>query len=734
MDLTLLLALVGIIVTAIVPFIGYIYKSRKEFKNYYSVIWKNSSKLKAKDLLGERPYEEYYHERSIDSFLARTLERKRNTLIIGPPLSGKTRAAYNSLKKLKKSPNVLVPRSVNMSSFQLPKDYMFWKDKLIFIDDLQYYVEKQDSYHMLFRTAKEKNIPLVATCHSGREFKKVKNRLIEHNLDLDIIFGEDVFELEKISLDEGKKIAEKLQMKWDKVKFNGTIGSIFMRLSEMERRYDQCSNIEKTILLALRNLYLCGVYNDNSIFNIEWIKKLAGKYELEGKDFEWTGWLKSLEDKEFVKAARRNKIWAEDAYLEYIVKPETQSSNTDVFEEVIGVFSDEPQVLLMLGERVYDTGTVDVEISDYMKLSIKAFEKIIAKINKQEDELTYLKAQNYLGQSYWSLSRVENTLDNCRKSILFYNEVLKSLSPEQNPAEYAKIKNRIGNTFTAFAEVENKAENCKTAIDAYHDALRIFTLESDPQEYARVSNNLGGAYLILAEVTEPAVNYHKAARWFNESLKVRSLEDNPKNFATSKNNLANTYARLSEIEDTQGNLEKAIKCYEDVLKISTKEKNPLHYGLTLNNIGNAYSLLAVKKDKKLNSEKAVDAFEKALEARTIDKTPVLYANTMFNLGDAYLVLSEVEDKAENLDKAIESFIESLKVRTASDYPYQHAEVQFDLGRAYVRLAEIEDKSENYNKGIKAFDEALKIFTEESSPKVFEMIQQEIRRAKKIFFL
>ena len=109
-----------------------------------------------------------------------------------------------------------------------------------------------------------------------------------------------------------------------------------------------------------------------------------------------------------VKAARRNKIWAEDAYLEYIVKPETQKAQTaDVFEEVIGVFSDEPQVLLMLGERVYDTNS-GCEISDYMKLSIKAFEKIIAKINKQEDELTYLKAQNYLGQSYWSLSRVED--------------------------------------------------------------------------------------------------------------------------------------------------------------------------------------------------------------------------------------------------------------------------------------------------------------------------------------
>ena len=123
------------------------------------------------------------------------------------PLSGENRAAYNSLKKLKKSPNVLFPGALICLHFSFPK-IMFWKDKLIFIDDLQYYVEKQaaqKAYHMLFRTAKEKNIPLVATCHSGREFKKVKNRLIEHNLDLDIIFGEDVFELEKYRLMKAKK-------------------------------------------------------------------------------------------------------------------------------------------------------------------------------------------------------------------------------------------------------------------------------------------------------------------------------------------------------------------------------------------------------------------------------------------------------------------------------------------------------------------------------------------------
>ena len=733
MDLTLIFTVLGIIATAIVPFIGYVYKTRYEFRNYYSLIWKDSKRIKAKEVLGERPCEDYYLERNVDNFLMRSLERKRNALIIGPPLSGKTRAVYNSLKNLKKSLHVLVPRSVPMPMFRLPKDYIFWKDKLIFIDDLQYYIERQDSYHLLFREAKEKNLPVIATCHSGREYNKVKNKMIEQNLDMDIIFGEDVLEMEKITPEEGKDVAEKLGMKWDNVKFNGTIGSIFMRLSEMERRFDNCDNIEKTILRSLRNLYLSGIYEDNNIFRLEWLKKTALRFELEGKDFEWTGWLKQLEDKEFLKINRRNKIQAEDAYLEYVVKPETGLSQLDVLEEIIEIFSDNTEALMMAGERAYDIGIIDRRIGDYMKCTISAFGKARDMIDIEKNESDYFKAQGYLGQAYWSLAKVQDTLENCIKSVEYYNTILSHVTLESNPPEYAKIKNRIGNTYTAFAEVENREANCRTAIDAYNESLKVFTMESYPQEYARAYNNLGGAYLILAAVKDAKQNYKLAIDSFNESLKVRKIEENPKNYALTKNNLGNTYARLSEIEEPEVNLKLSIDAYENILKIYSKEKAPLQYGLTMNNIGNAYAMLAEIRDKKSNCAKAVNAFEKALEVRTPDEVPVQYANTMFNLADAYLVLSSPENDPEILDKAVEAFEESLKIRTKSHYPLQYAEVKFGLGRAYIKLAEFEDKSENYHKGIKAFDEALETFTEESFPVIYSKIQDEISHAKKIFF-
>lgn len=733
MDLTVILTILGIIATIAAPAAGYVIKLRKEYKNYFSVIWKSSKKLKAKDLLGERPVGDYYYTRNIDNQIFRTIERRRNLLIIAPPLSGKTRAVFNALKQLKDSVHVLVPRSVPMAAFLFPKDFIFWKPKMIFIDDLQYYIERQDSFHLLFREAKERGIPIAATCHSGREFKKVKNKMVEQNLDIDIIFGDDIIELEKITAEEGKMISGKMGMKWDTVKFNGTIGSIFMRLSEMERRFDNCDTIEKTILRTLRYLYKSGIYEENSIFRVEWIKKAASLFELEGRDFEWTGWLKNLEDKEFTKIARRNKVWAEDAYLEFVVKPEIETPQTEIFESMEAIFADNTEVLQMLGERAYDIGIIDPQIADYMQIVISAFEKVLEQSAASGNRNDHIKAQNYLGQAYWSLSKVKDTLINCARSIEYFNEILKTISIESSPVEYARIKNRIGNTYTAFAEVESTEENCVIAINAYNEALKVFNENKFPLEYARTNNNLGGAYLMLASVKSSSENYKKAIESFNKALKVIIPSENPKQFALTKNNIANTYARLSEKEEAVLNLERSIQAYNDVLEIQSKEKAPLQYGLTKNNIGNAYSMLALIKDKKQNLDKAISAFEEALTVRDPQQVPVLYANTMFNLGDVYLEKSEYENQPDALYKAIDAFEESMKIRAEDKYPIQHAEVKTGIGKAYIRLAGFEDKTENYHRAIAAFDDALKIFTEEKYPANHELIQEEISKAKKIFF-
>lgn len=731
MDLTLVLTITGVILSILIPLTGFLYKSRKELNNSYSLIWKSSSSLKPKDFLNERPYDEYYFERSIDRFLISAIENKKNALIVGPPLSGKTRAVYNALKNPEIKCDVLAVRSVPMSAFKFPSDLKFWKKKLIFIDDFQNFIEKQDSFPQLFKIAKEKNIPVIVTCHSGKEFTKSRNKLIENNIDIEILFGENIIELNKISVDEGKQIAGNLNLKWDSINFNGTIGSIFMKLSEMQRRYDQCNTIEKTILLSLGELYISGVFQDNCHFKIEWIKKYAEKYELSGKDFEWKGWLKNLEEKEFLQLTNRNYILAEDAYLEYIIKPEAESETSGLIEDVTELFKDNSEVLQMAGERAYDTGLTSINILDYLRLTIIAFQKVL-NLKDQLSEQLFIKANKYIGMSYWSLSKVENTKDNCIKSIEHYSNILTGDYIKSDPYEFAVIKNKIGNTLTSLAENENRIENCKAAINSFSEALKVFTLDDYPSEYAQAYSNMGGAYLILSESENKSENLKIATECFEKALKIRTIKDNPKGFAFTKNNIGNTYANLSQIEEHEKNLKLALECYNDILQIYKKEKFPLQYGFTMNNIGNVFSFLADFKDRKENFHKAIGYYEKALEVRTADNAPVQYSSTMFNLGDVYLMLYETENKTEYLRKAIECLKESINIDPVNLSLNRMSGIYFLLGKAYTFLSYHENKKENSDKGMNAFNKALELIPKEETHKMREKIINEIDQIKNKF--
>lgn len=733
MDIGLILSFIGLLLSVLVSMLAF-YRKRKELRNYYSVIWKNSRKIKPKEILGERPCEDYYMKRAVDELLLNRIESKQNILIVGQPLSGKTRAVYNALKTSGKKYYVLVPRSVPMPVFQIPTDYFFRKNKVIFIDDLQHYIEKQDNYHLLFRQAQIKDLPIIAACHSGKEFTKVKNKLTEQNLNIDIIFGSGVAEVEKISTDTGKLVAEKLGMKWDNVKFNGTIGSIFMRLSEMERRFDTCDVIEKTVLRVLRNLYFSGVYDDNYIIRTSWIKKAAAKHELEAKEFEWAGWLKSLEEKEFLKVMPGSKVWVEDAYLEHVVKPEADSPMIEIFSNTVDVFSDDPEVLQLAGETIYDYALDDPLFLEYMNLAISAFNRELELI-KDTDQVNQLKkVKQSLGQAHWSLSQSLDTLENSGLAIKYYNELLEYITREKVPNEYARIKMKIGDAYKFRSFVDNIRENCLNAISAYKEALEIFTIDSNPLDLASTYNYLGSAYGLLSESGDPVENCKKALEAFSEARKVRDKTGYPPNDSFTKFNTANTYMYLSGFEEKEKNLKEAIRLFNEYLDSDYTRKSARNTGGTLNNMGYAYMLLAGAVDKKENLQKALEIFDKALQIRTKEQMPIDYTETMCNVGETYKYLSEVEDEEINLLKAKDALDEALKLEEIGKHPMTYSTLKFTLGSVILSLAKLSGAKPNglsFDNGMKQLQEASEAVRGYSDSH-YNMIMGEIERNKAEF--
>lgn len=708
--------MVGLSLSIVIPVVSYILKTRKEMRNYYSIIWKRSSALNAKDLMGERPYEEYYFEREVDKFITDAVACRKNAILIGAPLSGKTRAVYNALKREGNS-SVLVPRNVPMPAFSLPKEIIASRNKIIFVDDLQYYVEKQEQFHLLFREAHKNNIPVIAACHSGKEFTKVKNKLTEHNLNIDIVFRDNVMEFEKLSSETGKQVAEKLGMTWDSVKFNGTIGSIFMRLSEMERRFDTSDTIEKTILRVLRNLYLSGIYDNNNLIRTAWIKKAAQKYELEAKEFEWAGWLKSLEGKEFIKVMGSGRIWAEDAYLEYVVKPEAETPMYEVFENSIEIFSDDAEVLHLAGQKIYSFALDDAQFISYLKLAIKTFnlehdillkETAKPKNNADENEelkLRLIKVKNDLGEAYWNLGQTQDTLGNSSKALEYYNEVLELVTKESDPYEYARLKMKIGDAHKLLTFVDNIEERSLKAIAAYNEALEIFTIETNPLDLAYTYNNLGSAYQLLTESQEPVANSKKALAAFSEARRVRDLTGYPKNEVFTKFNTANTYMYLAGYEDKEKNLDEAVRLFEEYNDSAAAKKSARVASGVLNNMGYACMLRAGVKDKKANLQRALELFNQANEIRTKEEMPLDYTETMCNLGETYLFLSEIEDEEINLLKAKDTLEEALKTREIEKHPMTYSTIKFTLGKTEIKLAALNNDNTGRKRGSKLLTEA-----------------------------
>lgn len=730
MEIGLILSFIGLALSIMLSLLAF-YRKRRELYNYYSVIWKNTRKLSPKEILGERPCEEYYMERSVDELIQNKLEAKQNILIVGQPLSGKTRAVYNAFKNTGKKHFVLIPRSVPMPVFQIPTDYFFRKNKIIFIDDLQHYIEKQDNYHLLFRQAQLKNLPVIAACHSGKEFTKVKNKLTEQNLNIDIIFGSGVAEVEKISADTGKQVAEKLGMKWDSIKFNGTIGSIFMRLSEMERRFDTCDIIEKTVLRVLRNLYVAGIYDDNYIIRTDWIKKAAARYELSAKEFEWAGWLKSLEEKEFLKVLPGSRIWVEDAYLEHVVKPEADTPIFDILQSAVETFYDDPEVLQFAGETIYDYALDDPLFLEYMTLAIKAFKRELELLSGTNRVNQLKKVKNSLGQAYFNLSQSLDTRENSRLSITYYNELFDHVTRENDPFEYARIKMKIGDSYKFLSFVDGIGENCRNAISAYNEALEIFTIDSNPLDLAQTYNSLGSAYGLMSESGDAIENCKRSLEAFSEARRVRDKTGYPPHDAFTKFNTANTYMYLSGFEEKEKNLLEAIKLFNEYLNSDAIRKSARNTGGTLNNMGYAYMLLAGAVNKKENLKKSLEIFEKALLIRTREQMPIDYTETMCNIGEVYMYLSEVEDEEMNLLKAKDALEDALRLEEIDKHPMTYSTLKYTLGKVILKLSAISDGSYgmlDYESGMKQLQDASDA-VKGYSDSHFKMIQEEIEKSK-----
>ena len=82
---------------------------------------------------------------------------------------------------------------------------------------------------------------------------------------------------------------------------------------------------EKSVLRAVKKLYICGVYDEDQIFQLNQIQKVFEEEGIKEEKYQWEELIKKLCEKEFTKIKEKeiDKVWAEEAYLEDIVELNT---------------------------------------------------------------------------------------------------------------------------------------------------------------------------------------------------------------------------------------------------------------------------------------------------------------------------------------------------------------------------------------------------------------------------
>lgn len=522
----LLISIIGIIAGVLLVVVPRMNDRKRKINNLYRVVWKKTNKLKPDDIFGGDIYrykkDISYFYRNIDNVIKEKIVNGLNILIVGKPLAGKTRAIYQNLKDLKKY--VLVPLdNAKLDEIVIPKASCYKKRKVIIFDNLQNFLERDRPEkretaleEFVFKLKKE-NIQIITSCRSGFELD-----LLKHKIDTNVIIetDENIINIPTLEKTQAKKILEK---EWKQSifpdSFDGTIGSLILPLKVMHDRFSVFTESEKNILVALKILYITGIYDEKGLFLTNRIKLLVSTEELNIPIENFQTYLGNLESKEFIKVESYKKIKAKDVYLEKIVKAK-YNDYLDVFHDIIKVFHEDAEALFRCGSKAYSISIIIEKRLEYLEISIKAYENALKINTLKNSPLNYAVVHNNLGIAYATLAEAKEPESNCLKAIEAYEKALKIYESKGSVFDYAETQNNLGNAYAVFAEVKEPEFYYLEAIKAYKEVVNIYNLKDYPFIYAKTQRNLGIAYGNLAESIDKRKNYFKAIEAYEEALKV----------------------------------------------------------------------------------------------------------------------------------------------------------------------------------------------------------------------
>lgn len=620
-----------------------------------------------------KKYNEYYIRRKSDYSIESILKRENDNyiLIMGKPKIGKTRAAYEAIKKLEVFSIINPePEKIELEDIKIPQ-FKIKKNLILFLDDLDRFFTIRIE-EVIYKLKKQsKKLLVIATCRSGEKLAIIKRK----SLSLFRLFK--CIELEDISREDGEKLAKSFGIEWQKRQFDGTPGSVILDLLDMRQRYEKAGD-GKVVLKAMKLIKEGNIFFKESI-----IKRVcADIFELSVeklKRYKWDEIIIYLKNIDFI-TKRKSIIYIYPSYLDFCVYDYDPQNDLDKLKDVLIRMKDSIGLLRLGNEHLNKENFLIARDCYGEALRINPRNFIIRanlgyvltnlgfdlemKGNYEKAEKIYNDAENELRKSIkinssWAgnynnlgylLFRLGKTIagkaiessENFEKANPYFRQAEDNLraalklKPDFASAHHnlARVLARMGRDEEAEDEfIESEKQNPEASTLHHHYAnflVKIKRYEEAELQYRKtieIEQNYSSAHKNLGRLLNKLGRFEEAEKELREAIRISP-------------NYCDPYIKLGNFLSQRKKYEEAEASYKKALEI-----NP-NYGIIRNSLG--YVLLSLKK---------YDDAEK--EIREAIKLTPNFVKAHTNLASLFSTRGNIEKNREK-DKEAKSWYEKAE--------------------------------------------------------------------------
>jgi tetratricopeptide (TPR) repeat protein len=248
--------LLGIVLWGVVAWISFQIDALKRLRNKVS-FYKARFRLRPHDINPSRSWHtSYLIERNVIDEVASSLDKRKDkigVLLLGIPLVGKTRCAYEIFKKMRGYHVLgLLSQDQDIAELRIPRSYVFRKPKIVvFLDNLEGFINKIIPNQLYLQLEKQtRSFAILATCRTGQNWTTIAQDQTFYSFVRENLLRTRVHELSKV---EEHDLAERLGRAWNRTMYNGTPGSIVFDLDAMQQYLEEAG---KEAITLMRTLYL----------------------------------------------------------------------------------------------------------------------------------------------------------------------------------------------------------------------------------------------------------------------------------------------------------------------------------------------------------------------------------------------------------------------------------------------------------------------------------------------